>query len=127
MRTGGNVSKSIVNMRTDGLSTYHGRAGDRVRVEVVVNLLLGQLRNPVIIAAVGSTYVGRVARVGSLDEARDLARRRGARASAAHDIDLSAAHVELGRAARVVNAQRLDPEQVLAARDALGDVVRVRH
>ena len=53
-------------------------------------------------------------------------RRCGRRASSADDVDLGTADVELRRAAGVVDAQTLNPEQIFAVRDALGDVVGVR-
>ena len=72
------------------------------------------------------THVGRVSWVGRLERPRDLDGRARGRAAAARHLDLRAADVELGRAARVVDGQRLDPQQVLAVLDALGDGVLVR-
>jgi len=71
------------------------------------------------------TYIGRVAGVGGLEGARDLDGRARGGAATPGDVDLSAAHIELGRAARVVDGQALDPQEVLAIRNALGDVCGV--
>ena len=73
----------------------------------------------------GWTYIRRVSRIRSLDGAWDLGSRARRRAAASGDLDLCAADVELGRAAGVVNRERLDAEEVLSIGDALGDLVRV--
>ena len=62
-----------------------------------------------------------VARVGALDVAGDLSRRRGLSGAATSDLDLSARDVELGRAAGVVDAELLDTEEVLSSGDLGGD------
>jgi len=87
--------------------TYHCRPRNSVRAEVVVD-------------------VGRVTGICRLDESRDLGRGARRRASTTDNVDLCAADIELRRTAGVVDAERLDAQQVLAAGDALGDVVGVR-
>lgn len=57
--------------------------------------------------------------------ARDLSSRRRGAAAAARDGDLSTADVKLGWRARVVDAELLDAEQVVAVGDAGRDGVRV--
>jgi hypothetical protein len=71
-------------------------------------------------------YISSVARVGGLDKAGDLGRRRGRGRAAARHLDLGAGDVELRRAARVVDGEGLDAEEVLARRDARGDRARIR-
>jgi hypothetical protein len=74
-----------------------------------------------------ATHIGSVARVGRLEGTGDLDDRAGRLGPrGARDVDLGAADVELRRAAWVVDAERLDAQQVLAVGNALGDVVGVR-
>lgn len=73
-----------------------------------------------------TTHIGRVARVGRLEGAGDLDRRaRAGVAAAARHVELCTADVELRGGARVMDGQRLDPQQVLAAPNARRDVVLV--
>lgn len=72
------------------------------------------------------THIGGVAGVGSLEAARNQARGGGRLVAAAGDVDLRAADVELGRAAGVVDAERLNTQQIFAVGDAFGDVGGVR-
>ena len=118
-------------------STHHSRAGNSVAVEVSVDLdrmnvsdrgepysrLLGEKQD----AAAEETHVGGVARVGVLEGARDGHGGWSAGAGATGDADLGAREVELRDAAwvRVVDAELLDAQEVLAVGDARGDRDRV--
>jgi hypothetical protein len=62
-----------------------------------------------------------VARVRALDVSRNLCSRRRLARAAASDLDLSASYVELGWAARVMDAELLDTEEVLSSRNLGGD------
>jgi hypothetical protein len=101
------------NHQPSHLALEHRRAGDSVRVEVVVDLS-PQLCQPTArfhqftLSPPGTTHVRSISRVARLEGAWDLDRRAGVGAAAAGDADLRAADVELRHAARVVDGQLLD-------------------
>lgn len=74
------------------------------------------------------THIGRVARIRLLEGPRDRHRRARVAVAATRHAHLRARDVELRdpRRPRVVDGQRLDPQQVLAVGDARRDGARVR-
>jgi hypothetical protein len=103
-------------------TSHRRRPRNSIGMEVVVNLA-SQVSIARLPQIVRKTYIGSISRISSLERPRNTDRSRIRSPRATSNTDLRAADVELRRASRVVDGQRLDAEEVLAVLDAPRDVI----